>query len=56
MEGKMLRTPSYEIAKQEAFETKTCYGIGVTDSFFYVGTKEELDKIPVVIKEDYSKC
>ena len=51
----MIRTPDFDIARKEAEEKKLAYGMCVTDGLYIVGTKEQLDKLPVVIKFDYSE-
>lgn len=49
----MMRTPNRDIAKERAATAGLVYALGVTDGLFYVGTFEELRKLPCVIQESF---
>ncbi len=51
----MTRVGGFDLAREIAEEKRLSYGISVTDGLYYIGTKEELDKLPVVITFSYDK-
>ncbi len=51
----MMKVNNIYVAKGVAERDELAYGIGVTDGCYYVGTTEELEKIPVVIKASYEE-
>lgn len=50
----MYKVKGFDVARQIAEREKCAYGISVVSADYYVGTKAELDKLPVVIQFDYS--
>lgn len=48
----MIRTKNEAIAKARAYSFGHRYGLCVSDGMFYVGTAEELEKLPVVLKDE----
>jgi hypothetical protein len=51
----MTRVKAFDLAREIAEEKSLAYGLGITDGMYYIGTTEQLDKIPVVIKFSYEK-
>ena len=49
-----MRMFGYDHAREEAEKAGQAFGLGVTDACYYVGTKAELEKLPVVIVYDYA--
>lgn len=49
----IMRTPAFDIARNEAKKEDCAYGIGVTDGLYYVGHIRDLEKLPVVVKHNY---
>ena len=49
----MFKTKTYDLAREMAEKQGCAFGLAVTQSEYFGGTAEELEKLPVVIVYDY---